>query len=127
MNAHSHSTASLSKSTSSASLTVDSVTLRQALNAFLPAGGVIERLGDKEKIRAKARECLVILGGLSFRVAPPSTLASRSVNGKGPETPLMIFERFLKEAGLSSKVWKVREQARAMGYATCSYLTDLTS
>ena len=104
---------------------VDAVALRQTLNAFLPAGGIIERLGDKEKVQAKARECLVILGGLSFRVAPSSTLASRSVNGKGLETPLMIFERFLKEAGLSSKVWKVREQVRSMSYVMCTPLIDV--
>ncbi|KAF8631147.1 hypothetical protein AX15_002493 [Amanita polypyramis BW_CC] len=112
LNAHPHSAISLSKSTSSASsVIIDAVTLRQALNAFLPAGGIIERLGDKEKVQAKARECLVILGGLAFRVAPASALNSRSINSKAPETPLMIFERFLKEAGLSSKVWKVREQS----------------
>ncbi|KAK2466497.1 hypothetical protein APHAL10511_002139 [Amanita phalloides] len=110
INAHNHA-ASLSKSTSSASLIVDAATLRQSLNAFLPTGGIIERLGEKDKVQAKARDCLVILGGLAFRVAPSSTLASRSVNGKGPETPLMIFERFLKDSGLSSKVWKVREQS----------------
>lgn len=32
--------------------------------------------------------------------------------GKGPETPLMIWERFVREGGLSSKVWRVREQVR---------------
>ncbi|KAF8640074.1 hypothetical protein AX17_001315 [Amanita inopinata Kibby_2008] len=101
---------SYSTSSTPSSPVVDAVTLRQALNAFLPAGGIIERLGDKEKLQLNARECLVVLGGLAFRLGSPSTLISRSTNGKGAETPLMIFERFLREAGLASKVWKVREQ-----------------
>jgi CLIP-associating protein 1/2 len=88
---------------------VDAVTLRQVLIAFLPAGGVIERLGDnREKTREKARETLVILGGLAFRSG--GSVSSKSKDGKGPETPLMIFERFLKEGGLGSKVWRTREQ-----------------
>lgn len=83
--------------------------------AFLPAGGVIDRLGDtREKLREKARESLVILGGMAFRsggVGASSTLA-RSKEGKGPETPMMIFERYLREVGLGSKVWRAREQVR---------------
>ncbi|PFH52674.1 hypothetical protein AMATHDRAFT_74133 [Amanita thiersii Skay4041] len=102
----------LSRSTTTASsVVVDGVILRQALNAFLPSGGIIERLGDKEKVQARAHECLVILGGLAFRLGSPSTLVSRSVNGKSLETPFMMFERFLRDAGLASKIWKVREQS----------------
>lgn len=88
---------------------MDAATLRQVLNAFLPAGGVIERLGDKERAQAKARETLVVLGGLAFRTGGSSTMSSKS-RDKGPETPIMIFERFMREGGLSSKVWKVKEQ-----------------
>lgn len=106
-----HSSNGSLHSSSSSSMVIDAATLRQALNAFLPAGGIIERLGDKEKVQLKARECMVILGRLAFRVGPSSSLSTRSVNGKNPETPLMIFERYLKDAGLSSKVWKVREQS----------------
>lgn len=100
-----------SSSTSSVSPSgvVDLATLRQVLNTFLPAGGVIDRLGDKEKAQLKARECLVIMGGLAFRTGSGSVMSSK-LKDKGPETPLMIFERFLKEGGLASKVWKVREQ-----------------
>lgn len=89
---------------------IDVYTLRQALVAFLPPGGVIDRLGDaREKPREKARETLVILGGMAFRSGSGSAM-SRSREGKGPETPLMIFERFLKEVGFASKVWRLREQ-----------------
>ncbi|KAF5388162.1 hypothetical protein D9615_000202 [Tricholomella constricta] len=89
---------------------VDSTTLRQVLNALLPAGGVFERLGDREKAQIKARETLVILGGFAFRTGGGSAMSSKS-RDKGPETPLMMFERFMREAGLGSKVWKVREQS----------------
>ena len=85
------------------------------MNAFLPAGGVIDRLGDKEKVQAKARETLVLLGGYAFR-AGGSTISTKS--GKGQETPLSIFERVLKEGGLASKVWKVREQVLLL-YFNC--------
>lgn len=90
---------------------VDAATLRQVLNAFLPAGGVIDRLGDKEKAQLKARDTLVVLGGLAFRAGGSSAMSAKS-RDKGPETPMMIFERFLREGGLASKVWKVREQVR---------------
>jgi CLIP-associating protein 1/2 len=99
--------ASLAASSSVSSAAFDIPILRSALNAFLPAGGVIDRLGDKEKVQAKARETLVLLGGYAFR-AGGSTVSTKS--GKGQETPLSVFERVLKEGGLASKVWKVREQ-----------------
>lgn len=100
-----------SSSTSSIaqSAVVDAVTLRQVLTAFLPAGGVIDRLGDREKAQTKARETLVILGGLAFRTGGSSAMPAKS-RDKGPETPLMIFERYMREGGLASKVWRVREQ-----------------
>ncbi|TFK43149.1 clasp N terminal-domain-containing protein, partial [Crucibulum laeve] len=103
--------ASTSTSSVSRSSLIDVMTLRQTLTSFLPAGGIIDRLGDKERAQLKAREALVILGGFAFRSGATSTMSNKSRDGKGPETPLMIFERFLKEGGLSSKVWKVREQA----------------
>ncbi|KAG6812660.1 hypothetical protein H0H92_001610 [Tricholoma furcatifolium] len=101
---------SSSTSSVSPSSVVDAATLRQVLNAFLPPGGVIERLGDREKAQLKARETLVILGGLAFRTGNSSAMSSRSKD-KGPETPLAIYERFLREGGLASKIWKVREQS----------------
>ncbi|KAG6890930.1 hypothetical protein C0995_000887 [Termitomyces sp. Mi166 len=107
------STQSRSPSSSTSSVSpsgvVDATTLRQVLNTFLPAGGVIDRLGDKEKAQLKARETLVILGGLAFRTGSGS--ASSKSKDKGPETPLAMFERFLREGGLASKIWKVREQS----------------
>ncbi|KAH7903720.1 clasp N terminal-domain-containing protein, partial [Hygrophoropsis aurantiaca] len=89
----------------------DTATLRQVMLAFLPAPGVFERLGDsREKARDKARETLVILGGLAFR-STPSVSTSSKIKDSRIETPLAMFERFLKDSGLSSKVWRVREQS----------------
>ncbi|EIN10669.1 hypothetical protein PUNSTDRAFT_142631 [Punctularia strigosozonata HHB-11173 SS5] len=110
------STASLGASTSSAASAspafVDPVTLRQVLNALLASGGAIDRLGDaREKAREKASETIVILGGFAFRCGATGNALSRSRDSKGPETPLMMFERLLREVGLSSKVWRVREQS----------------
>jgi len=105
-------TSALTSSTSTSSLsptTHDVFTLRSALNAFLPPGGVIDRLGEREKVQVKARETLVILGGYAFRSGAGNTKA-----GKGAETPIAIFERYLKEGGLASKVWKVREQVMSL-------------
>lgn len=99
-----------SLSTSSASgSAIDVVTLRHVMSAFLPSPGVIERLGDsREKARDKARETLVMIGGFAFRCSPSG---SRLVTLKTAEAPIAMFERLLKENGLSSKVWRVREQA----------------
>lgn len=120
---------SASSSTSSvASSLIDAVTLRQVLIAFLPVGGVLDRLGDnREKAREKARETLVVLGGLAFRGGGTSSISSKS---KAGETPLMLFERFLREGGLSSKVWRVREQVRTIVLVIVSteiYVTPQTS
>jgi CLIP-associating protein 1/2 len=51
-----------------------------------------------------------MLGGYAFRCNTASS-SLRAKEGKGPETPLMIFEKFLKEGGLASKVPRVREQS----------------
>jgi CLIP-associating protein 1/2 len=81
--------------------------------AFLTPGGLFERLGDnREKPRDKARESLVLLGGYAFKLGGGSAFASKSTSSKGPETPLAIFERFVKESGFGSKVWRIREQVR---------------
>ncbi|KAL6299119.1 clasp N terminal-domain-containing protein [Sparassis latifolia] len=90
---------------------VDAYTLRQVLLAFLPAGGVVDRLGDaRERARDKARETLVLLGGMAFRLSGGSSVHGRQKDGR-PETPLALFEKHLRENGLASKVWRVREQA----------------
>jgi CLIP-associating protein 1/2 len=100
-------------STSSAgSASVDMYVLRQVLNAFLPQGGVIDRLGDaRERPREKAREALVLIGGYAFRAGAGSALG-RSRDGKN-ESPLQVFERFVRESALASKVWRIRDQVRA--------------
>lgn len=107
-----------SLSTSSVSGTsLDVAMLRQVMNAFCVSPGVFERLGDaREKARDKARETLVIIGGFAFR-SPPT--GSRLGVGKGHEPPLAVFERLLKDNGLNSKVWRVREQVSL--YFQCSW------
>lgn len=76
-------------------------------------GGVLDRLGDsRERARDKARETLVVMGGFAFRSGGTASQLSRSREGKGPEAPLHLFERFLREGGLMSKVWRAREQVR---------------
>ena len=103
-----------STSTSSTSGSIDAFNLRHALTAFLTPGGLFERLGDsREKPRDKARESLVLLGGYAFKFAGGSAFASKSTSSKGPETPLALFERFMKESGFGSKVWRIREQVRS--------------
>ena len=106
---------SLSNSTSTSSTTasIDAFNLRHALTTFLTPGGLFERLGDsREKPRDKAREALVLLGGYAFKFAGGSAFATKSTSSKGPETPLAMFERFMKESGFGSKVWRIREQVR---------------
>jgi CLIP-associating protein 1/2 len=99
-------TSSSSNSTSSA----DAAILRQALNAFLPSGGIIERLGDnREKAREKAKEALLAIGTVVF-TATPTANSFRGKEAKGVETPFQIYERCLREQGLASKSWRVREQ-----------------
>ncbi|KAG2152962.1 clasp N terminal-domain-containing protein [Suillus clintonianus] len=102
-----HPLSASSSTSSTAGASHDLMVLRQLMNAFLPAPGIIERLGDtREKARDKARETLVILGGLAFRAA------SKMKDGKGgPETPFAIFERFFRDNGFGSKVARVREQS----------------
>jgi CLIP-associating protein 1/2 len=95
---------------------VDLYHLRQVLNAFLPQGGIIDRLGDtRERSREKARESLVLIGGFAFRAGGGSSLA-RSRDGKSAETPLQVFERFFRDSALGSKVWRVREQVRSVSF-----------
>ncbi|KAF5363905.1 hypothetical protein D9756_000866 [Leucocoprinus leucothites] len=88
---------------------VDTSTLRVVLTSLLPL--VMERLGDKDRVQVKARVSIALLGGYAFKSGSSITAAARSRDGKGPETPSMIFERLLKDLGLASKVWKIREQS----------------
>jgi len=121
---------SLSNSTSTSSTTasIDAFNLRQALTAFLTPGGLFERLGDtREKPRDKARESLVLLGGYAFKFAGGSAFASKSISSKGPETPLAMFERFMKDSGFGSKVWRIREQVRYTHSSKASFLCARTS
>ncbi|EKM59683.1 uncharacterized protein PHACADRAFT_170270 [Phanerochaete carnosa HHB-10118-sp] len=111
--AASQSTSPHASTSSVGSTLIDVPMLRQVLNALLPAGGALDRLGDsRDRARERARESLVLLGGYAFRCAGPGSSVRTARDGKGgPETPLAIFERHFKELGLTSKVWRVREQA----------------
>ncbi|KAG8992281.1 suppressor of tub2 mutation, partial [Tulasnella sp. 427] len=85
--------------------------LRHAIVAFLPPGGVVDRLGEqREKARDSARLALVEISGAAFQSSPP-TVGSRIKDvAKGHETPLALVEKYVKELGLGSKVARVREQ-----------------
>jgi CLIP-associating protein 1/2 len=89
---------------------IDTSTLRLVLTTLLSL--VLERLGDKDRVQVKARESIALLGGYAFKSGTSTIAAARARDGKGPEPPSMIFERSLKELGLASKVWKIREQVR---------------
>ncbi|RDX53151.1 hypothetical protein OH76DRAFT_76865 [Lentinus brumalis] len=109
----SSSTSPAASTSSATSSPVDAYALRMVLTQLMPAGGgVIDRLGDsRERAREKARETLVAMGGFAFRCGSTGSHLNKSGGGKGPETPLQLFERFLREGGLMSKVWRVREQS----------------
>jgi hypothetical protein len=88
--------------------------LRQLVVAFVPAGGVIDRLGDaREKPRDKARDILVRLSSMCFKACGTiqATAAKGKDASKAAETPLAVLERHLREVGLMNKLWRVREQA----------------
>ncbi|KIO19258.1 hypothetical protein M407DRAFT_11490 [Tulasnella calospora MUT 4182] len=85
--------------------------LRQAISAFLPPGGVVDRLGEqREKARDSARLALVEICGAAFQSSPPSVGSRIKDVTKGHETPLALVEKHVKDHGLSSKVARVREQ-----------------
>ncbi|KAG8885181.1 suppressor of tub2 mutation [Tulasnella sp. 331] len=82
--------------------------LRQALLAFLPSGGVLDRLGDqREKARDAAREAFVAIAGVAYECSPNT--GSR-IKDKAHEPPLAIVEKHVKELGLASKSFRIREQ-----------------
>ncbi|KAG8899341.1 suppressor of tub2 mutation [Tulasnella sp. 403] len=83
--------------------------LRRALVAFLPSGGIIDRLGDqKEKIRDAAGNALVIAATAAHFCSPASP-KTKDVS-KSVELPLAVLEKHIKELGLGSKLPRVREQ-----------------
>ncbi|KAI0771878.1 clasp N terminal-domain-containing protein [Trametes elegans] len=110
----SSSTSPAASTSSATSSPIDSHAMRQVLAQLMPAGGgVLDRLGDsRERARDKARETLVVMGAFAFRCGGTGGSVLRSSrDGKGPETPMQLFERLLREGGLASKVWRVREQS----------------
>ncbi|GAC94868.1 hypothetical protein PHSY_002441 [Pseudozyma hubeiensis SY62] len=71
---------------------------------------VIEKLGDqKERIREAARTALVELGNAAYAIS--AAQVTTSGKGKETETPLGVFERTLREAGLAAKFARIREQS----------------
>ncbi|EJD53867.1 hypothetical protein AURDEDRAFT_133525 [Auricularia subglabra TFB-10046 SS5] len=101
-----------SSNSSSSSAMGESATLRHALTAFLASGGVLDRLGDaRDKARERARDALVAIASVIFKhggqPVPPAAAARLQ---KAPETPLAMFERFVREGAFAHKAWRVREQ-----------------
>lgn len=85
--------------------------LRHALLAFLPSGGVIDRLGEpRETARTIARDTLVTLGTAAYKSSGPVPASTLRQKDHKAETPFATFDKFLKEVGFGSKVWRVREQ-----------------
>ncbi|KAF8761794.1 CLASP N terminal [Rhizoctonia solani] len=88
--------------------------IRLVFASFLPSGGVFDRLGDvRDRAREAAKAALVSMASLAL---PPGGLSqSASFRGKdlhrGQETPMMIFEKALRENGFGSKIARVREQS----------------
>lgn len=83
--------------------------LRQAFLAFLPSGGIIDRLGEqRDPTRTLSRSALVEIGLVAVKhgVTSGSTLRK----GDRSETLYSLFEKYIKEVGFASKVWRVREQ-----------------
>lgn len=99
----------------------DPYILRQVFSAILTPGGVFERLGDRERPQLKARQIVVLLGEASSHCSPlPCTQSASKGREKNNETPMNIFERHLRELGLGSKVWKIREQVGSCNSCTIS-------
>lgn len=96
----------------SRSASQDSLILRQFLSIFLPSSGIIEKLGDaKEKVREKAQQVLLTIGSSIIQAGGLSTLPlSKGKDTKVIESPFQLFERFIREQGLGSKNWRVKEQ-----------------
>lgn len=72
-------------------------------------------MGDvRDRARDAAKAALLAMAGLAFENGGPSQ--SASMRGKdahrGPETPMMIFEKALRDNGFGSKIARVREQVR---------------
>ena len=83
---------------------------RQALLTFLPAPGVIDRLGEsREASRTTAKQIIVVLG-LSALANSDLTVKKHAQKGRTPDTPIGIFESNFRELGLGSKVARVRQQ-----------------
>ena len=92
--------------------------LRHILLAFLPSGGVIDRLGEpRETARAIAKDALVTLGAAAFKFSGPVPASTSRQKDHKAEPPFATFERFLKEVGFGSKVWRVREQVQPPHYS----------
>lgn len=103
----------LSSSTSSTRSNSD---LRLAIVAFLASGGIIDRLGEqREPVRRIARETLISIGVTTVKHGIPSG-NSGVRKGEKLESPYSLFEKYIKEVGCGSKVWRVREQVSLFDY-----------
>lgn len=74
---------------------------------------MFDRLGDtRDRARDAAKAAIVSIARLAFEHGGPSH--SSSLRGKeahrGPESPMMLFEKGLRENGFGNKIARVREQ-----------------
>lgn len=84
--------------------------VRAAVNHLMPI--LVEKLGDqKERVREATRKALTQLGHSAFIVSPPADTAPGARKGKEVETPLMIYERLMKDNALGAKAARIKEQA----------------
>ncbi|CAD6911776.1 unnamed protein product [Tilletia controversa] len=84
--------------------------VRAAVNHLMPI--LIEKLGDqKERVREASRKALTQLGSSAFIVSPPADPNAAGRKGKELETPLMVFERLMRDNALGAKAARIKEQA----------------
>ena len=80
----------------------------EALHKTITALSILKHL-NMNKAQVKAREALVIVGGLAYSYG---LVSAESTSSSDAETSLKVFEARMVKDGLGSKVRKVRQQVR---------------
>ena len=104
-------------------------TAKTAVSSLMPV--LLERSGDgRERTREAAARALEELGRLaidSTRNPLASSVGASSHKAKDQDTPLFLFEKCAREAGLGSKSAKIREQVgKHAKVSIAQLLIDLT-